>query len=136
MVIGRSGVSFASAPRRLRETESIVNHAFSAVTGCDWDVMIAARLMSRPAAEAVIRYATEASLATDVEWPLLLRRLGFSLRYVAADGLTYETNEVYGSGMNDAEDADLSAWIFRLELAAEHLRVMRKEVARTSGEER
>ena len=59
--------------------------------------------------------------------PLLLRAV-FSSKYVTACGLTYETNDVCGRGQRDLGDANLDTWIFRLELALGHLRVMRDQL--------
>jgi hypothetical protein len=128
VVFGRTPEGLASSPERLRRTESIVNDLFHRLTGCNWDLMISVRLMRREAANCVVHRSTEPTLASDIEWPMMLRRLGFSSGYIAARGLTYETNTAYGEGTPDAGDEDLQAWRFRLELAANHLRVMRQEL--------
>ena len=129
LVIGRSPTSIAAGPARLRRTEAIVNDVFAAATGHHWDVMMGDRVLSRRAAQVVVARSQEPSLATDVEWPLLVERLGFSVRYVEADGLTYETNPQYGPGEPDDGDRDIEAWLFRLELAERHLAALRDQLA-------
>lgn len=124
VVVGRTADGFTSSPARLQRTEGAVNDLFAATTGLPWDIMMAVRIMRPPAARYIISNSAEPSLATDVEWPLLLMNEGFSLEFIAAHGLTYETNLTYGEGVPDTGDQDLDAWLFRFELAVRHLRVM------------
>jgi hypothetical protein len=127
-VLGRTPRAFASHPRMQRETEAIINHVFGLVSGQPWsDVTAAARGLSRRAAWAILDGCPEQSLGTDVAWPLFLQRAGdFSLGYIAAEGLEFETadrfdDEITAAGGLDSWlaqlDADPRAWAFRLELA-------------------
>lgn len=124
LVIGRSVKAFAAEPKRLQETEILVNRVYTAMTGRDWDLMFAVRRISRAAAEQIVRSAKEDSIANDVEWPLLAERAGFRLGYAAADGLTYRTMEEFGAPA-DSGDARAENWIKRIELAALHASAMR-----------
>ena len=124
VVIGRSARAFAAEPKRLRETEELVNRIYGKMTGRDWDLMFAVRRMSRAAAGEIVRSAKEESVANDVEWPLLAERAGFSMGYVAANGLTYRTMEEFGAPA-DSGDASAENWIKRVELAALHVGAMR-----------
>jgi hypothetical protein len=126
LIIGRSEAAFRAAPARLRRTESVINHIYRLMTGNDWDLMMAARGFSRRAAEIVVATSTCDTLGNDVEWPLLMERAGLNLGYVAADGLTYETNPVYASGIADALDDDPAAWMLRVYAARQHVEAMRR----------
>ena len=123
-VIGRSPRSIAAGPRRLRDTESVVNHVYFLMSGRPWDLLMAARGLSRRAAEVIIEHSNEDSIANDLEWPLLCEQYGLSLGYVEADGLLYETNQQYGEGSEDDKDGDPRAWITRMRMAALNAEVM------------
>lgn len=123
VVVGRSQSAMAASPQRLRDTERIVNHIYELMTGRDWDLMFAVRLMSARAARAVVESSTEDSIANDVEWPLLVERRGFSLGYFAGDGLSYRTLQDFGAAA-DSRDGDAALWIARVEITAEHARTL------------
>lgn len=125
VVVGRTPTAFARSPARLRETEAIVNRVYTLVTGRDADLMFAIRLLSRATAEAVVMNCMEATIASDVEWPMYAERDGRSVGYVAAEGLDYRTTDDFDT-RKDERDADPEAWIHRVNLAAQHLAVMRR----------
>jgi hypothetical protein len=124
-VIGRGPDSFASLPARLAATESIVNRIYRLLTGDDWDLLMAARGLSRSAAEVIVRYSTVDHIGNDLDWPLLCRARGLRLAHVVADGLTYKTNSDYATGAEDALDMDPGAWAVRIEIAALHVAAIR-----------
>jgi hypothetical protein len=124
LVVGRSPEAFALSPRRLRDTETVVNHIHRLITGENWDLMFAMRRLSQRAVRLILENATEDTLANDVEWPLLARRHGLSLGYAASNHLTYRTTEEFGAEA-DTVDADPLAWIKRVNFAADHARVLR-----------
>jgi hypothetical protein len=133
-VLGRTERALHSHPRAQRDTEAIVNHVFQVISGYDWDVMAAARGLSRPASEAILDRCFDEEISTDVSWPLCLRSLGgFSLGYVATEGLEFETparyrEEIMAVGGYDAwlarRDADPKRWLHRLDFARTHLKAM------------
>jgi len=125
LVIGRSAEGFNAAPKRLRDTERIVNHTFTLLTGLEWDLMMAARGFSRAAAELIVGQCREDTIGNDVGWPLLCRHHQLRLGYVEADGLRYETNRVYATDGVDAEDGDAAAWMLRVRSANQHIDAMR-----------
>ncbi len=125
LVIGRSPAVFAAEPRRLQDTEKLVNHVYTLMTGRGWDLMFAARRLSRAAATHIVREAREDGIANDVEWPLLAQQAGFALGYAAAEGLFYRTMEEFG-GPADGGDGSAHNWIRRLEIAAQHAAAMRR----------
>jgi hypothetical protein len=123
LVVGRSARAFAAGPQRLQQTETLVNHIFSLITGETWDLMFAVRRFNRKAAELIVSHSRSRDLANDVEWPLLARQLGLSTGYAAADGLTYRTMEDFGAA-TDTQDADPAEWIRRVRIADEHSQTM------------
>ncbi|WP_338722934.1 hypothetical protein [Devosia sp. XK-2] len=124
LVVGRSAAALAEGPRRLRETENLVNHAYALLTGEHWDLMFAVRRLSPAAADLVVSQSRVDTLANDVEWPLLARRAGLRLGYTASDALSYRTIEAFGAPA-DSGDEDALQWIRRLEFAALHASAMR-----------
>ena len=110
---------------RLQATESIVNRIYVLMTGREWDLMMAARGLSRPAAELIVRQSTVDTLGNDVAWPLLVEQSGLTLGYVQADGLIYETNTVYARNVQDTLDDDPEAWMLRIYAANQQVDAMR-----------
>jgi hypothetical protein len=125
LVVGRSPEAMAASPRRLRETEAIVNQAFGLVAGHEgWDVMFAVRGFTRAAARAIVDSSTQDSIANDVDWPLLAITQGLRVEHAAAGGLSYRTTDDFGADA-DRRDDDAAGWIQRIEMAAVHAKAMR-----------
>jgi hypothetical protein len=87
------------------------------------------RLVCRAAAEAIVAHCAEETMASDLEWPMFCENGGYSIGYVAADGLDYRTTADFDAEA-DAHDRDAEAWIDRIELAAQHVSVMRRMMTR------
>ena len=133
-VLGRTERAFRSHPHAQRDTEAIVNHVFHIISGYDWDVMAAARGLSRPAGEAILGQCFDEEISVDVTWPLCLHALGgFSLGYIATEGLEFETparykEEIIAAGGYEVwlerRDADPNRWLHRLDFVRTHLKAM------------
>jgi hypothetical protein len=122
LVIGRTQAGRDALPRRLRDTEAIVNHVYALTTGRAWDLMMAARAFSPAAARSVAQGCLVDTIANDVAWPLHCERAGFALDYVEARGLTYLTNDEYARGAaDDRKDRDPRLWARRVEIAWQHV---------------
>ena len=124
LVVGRSAAALAKEPRRLRESEHLVNHTHALLTGDYWDLMFAVRRLSPAAIDLIVSQSRVDTLANDVEWPLLARRAGLRLGYAQSDALFYRTVEEFGAD-EDSGDADPLQWIRRLEFTAMHASAMR-----------
>ena len=133
-VLGRTERAFNSHPRVQRDTEAIVNYVFQVVSGYNWDVMAAARGLSRWAIETIRNKCFDEEISTDVSWPLVLRSTGgFSFGYIVTEGLEFETparysEEIiavggYGEWLKQ-RDSDLNRWIRRLNFASTHVEAM------------
>jgi hypothetical protein len=125
VIVGRDEQALQRSPARLRQTEAIVNHVYKLVSGRETDLMFAVRLLSRSAAEAIVASCVEDTMASDVEWPMFAENSGYSVGHVAANGLDYRTTADFDTAA-DVHDHDPEAWIHRVELAAQHLAVMRR----------
>jgi hypothetical protein len=125
LIVGRSPRAFAAEPARLRESEALVNRIYELMTGRAADLMFAVRRLSRPAAEAIVARSRIDTLATDVDWPLLAERLGFSVGTAQSDALFYRTMDEFGAPA-DTGDGDPANWIARIEFAALHATAMRE----------
>lgn len=131
-VLGRTGRAFASHPRVQRDTEAIINHVFGIVSGKPWDITAAARGLSRRAAMAIMAGCPDESIGTDASWPLFVQRAGgFSLGYLATEGLEFETADRFGDEI--AVAGGLAQWIARID-ANSHNWAQRLEMARLSVE--
>lgn len=116
VVIGRTPRAMESCPRRLRDTEAIVNHLYQLATGRGWDLMFAIRAMTPRAAKFVVEQCVENSIGNDVEWPLRAEYAGLSVGYSEADGLSYRITADFDAEA-DLHDDDPIAWANRLEYA-------------------
>ena len=125
VIVGREDEAFQRSPARLRQTEALVNHVYTLATGRKADLMFAVRLLSRSAAEAIVANCVEDTMSNDVEWPLVAEKHGYSIGYFAAQGLDYRTTAGFDTN-EDRHDHNPEAWIYRVELAAQHLSVMRR----------
>lgn len=123
-VIGRGPRSFAALPERLASTESIVNRVYELMTGRGWDLMMAARSLSRDAARSIAEGCHVDTIGNDVAWPLHCEAQGLSVGYIEAEGLTYRTNVDYAHDLADGRDGDPRAWATRVLLAAQHVEAM------------
>ena len=95
-------------PEPLRE--AILNHLFSLVLGQSWDGMAGARGISRRAAQAILNGCSDEEISVDVSWPLYLQSLGgYTLGYLATEGMEFETQDRYPQEVADA--GGLEAWI-------------------------
>jgi hypothetical protein len=125
-VIGRTPDALIASPRRLHETEAVVNHIYGLMRpGRAWDLMFAARRLNRAAGEVVVERCYSPTVANDVEWPLAAEEAGLRVGYFAADGLSYRTIGDFDRGP-DRHDHDAEAWIRRVEIAAGHVSAMRR----------
>lgn len=125
VVIGRTERAMNACPRRLRDTEAIVNHIYRLATGRDWDLMFATRLLSPKAAAVIVEHGTEDSIANDVEWPFVAERMGLSVAYREAHGLSYRITADFDAD-TDHHDDDPLAWVTRVELAYLHAQTLRR----------
>jgi hypothetical protein len=133
-VLGRTRRAFDSHPRTQRDTEAIVNHIFRTISGKAWDVMAMARGFSRRAAKAIVNGCLDEEISNDVSWPLYILLVGtFSCRYVAVEGLEFETadryrDQIVAVGHYDEWleqfETDLHRWIHRLDIARTHVEAM------------
>ncbi len=124
LIIGRTDEAMQRIPRRLRETEIPVNQAYELMSGRRADLLFAIRRMDRSVAIDLTAKSQVDSIANDVEWPLLVERLGYRVGYTEAHGLSYRTIDEYGSHTDSYDNVALE-WIRRIEIAGEMARTMR-----------
>jgi hypothetical protein len=125
LIVGRTDRAMAACPRRLRDTEAIVNHTYALATGHHWDLMFAIRLLSPAAARVIVEQSREDSIANDVEWPLLIEQTGLDVDYREADALSYRIRQDF-EAVCDRRDGDPLLWIQRVELANLHVGVVKR----------
>lgn len=125
-VLGRTPRAFASHPRAQAVTEAMVNEVFARKTGLGWDIMAAARGLSRQAAELIVSVSRDDSIGADCTWLLLVQQAGFTVGYRATEGLEFETLDRYrdevatlggAQAWLDRFDADPRNWLMRIDLA-------------------
>lgn len=122
LVVGRSLVAMAEAPERLRLTEELVNRVYGLANGLDnrWDLMIAMRIMTRDTADTIVAHSREASIASDVSWPMLVTARGGTVGYFEGDGIRFLMGDDFGKE-RDRRDYDLHEWQKRMITATAHV---------------
>lgn len=138
-VIGRTERAFQSHPRVQRDTEAILNHLFGLVLGQSWDGMAGARGLSRRATQAILNGCSDEEISVDVSWPLYLKSLGgYTLGYLATEGMEFETQDRYPQEVADAGgldawieqiDSDLDIWRHRLSYIPMYIQAMQPYIA-------
>jgi len=138
-IIGRTERAFQSHPRVQRDTEAILNHLFSLVLGQSWDGMAGARGLSCRAAQAILDGCRDEEISVDVSWPLYLQSLGgYTLGYLATEGMEFETQDRYSQEVVDAGgldawinliDSDLDIWQHRLGYIPLYIQAMQPYMA-------
>lgn len=132
LIIGRTEKAFQTHPQAFRQTESIVNLVFSSLLGQPVDLGGGSRGFSRQAVQFLIDNSPAGhAIGTDAEWPVLLHRAGFSVDYLAVDGLDWEAPDHYRpqaasaaiqQRVADEYDKDASRWALRVGQALEIVR--------------
>lgn len=94
LITGRTPRAFQTRSRAIQDTERIINAVCSHLLGQPADFGLGSRGFSRRAVEAVIANSTPGGFG-DAEWPILVRRSGYAVSYVAVDGVDWETPDHY-----------------------------------------
>jgi hypothetical protein len=107
--LGRTRRAFATHPYVQRTTERATNRAASLALGRRLDATAGACWLTRAGAALILPRSTEATNATDLEWPALVYRAeGRRLAYLATEGLEFETAEFHAREV--AAQGGLAAW--------------------------
>jgi len=153
LIVGRTARAYRTHPQALVQTEAISNLVGSCLLGTrinadergqkEVSSLVRARLrpidlsagsrgFSRRAAEFLMTHSPPGrALGMDAEWPILLRRAGFTIDYVEVDGLDWESADRCAERAADADaqrrtaeayDADVRHWARRVEVALEIVR--------------
>jgi hypothetical protein len=111
IALGRTERAFQTHPRVQIMAEKLTNAAFSNTLGlpADLDLVAGSFIFSRHAAEILVARSIDPSLATDLEWPALVRQgLGAMPDYWPVEGLEFETADYYTAEIRAAGSQE--AW--------------------------
>jgi hypothetical protein len=132
LIIGRTEAAYQTHPRALIETEAISNLVVSRLLGFPVDASAGAKGFSREAAKFLMANCTPGhALGTDAEWPIILKRAGYTIETILVDGLDWESADQYQVQAADPEmqvvaardfDADPLNWSRRVDVALEIVR--------------
>ncbi len=132
IIFGRTPAAYLTHPRALTTTEQLSNRVVSHILNEEMDVSAGSKSFSRSAAQYLVEHCRAGnSIGTDAEWPIRLRQAGFGLRYIAVEGLDWESADQYRdqavTGDEQAQaaqayDADPGHWSRRVEIAWEIIR--------------
>ena len=127
IIFGRTPAAYSTHPQALIVTEDISNEVVSHVLGETMDVSAGSKSFTRSAAQYLVDHCQSGdSIASDAEWPILLKQAGYDLQYVEVDGLDWESADQYrdrAAGQAEqaraaeAYDTDPKHWARRVEIA-------------------
>lgn len=127
LVVGRTECAMQTHPQALRQTERLINAVFSDALGQPLDLGGGMRGFSRAVARVVLANS-QPGWWGDAAWPVIAQRAGFAVRYLAVDGMDWETPDRYRERAADADtqrraaedyDANADHWAFRVRVALE-----------------
>lgn len=127
LIVGRTEYAMQTHPQALRQTEQLINAVFSDALGQPLDLGGGMRGFSRAAARVVLANS-QPGWWGDAAWPVIVQRAGFAVRYLAVDGMDWETPDRYRERAADADtqrraaedyDADADHWACRVRVALE-----------------
>lgn len=133
LIMGRSPASYQTHPKALLETEAISNRVVSYLLGRTMDVSAGSKSFSLQACVSILANSVPGNaLGTDAEWPLILKKLGFSVGYIEVDGLDWESADRFQDEAADLHsqreaakqyDAHPGNWSRRVAVAMEIIKV-------------
>jgi hypothetical protein len=143
LVVGRTPRALATHPDCLQETEQIINEVYTHITGHQFDICVAARGLSRAAAERILAESrVPTALGVDGEWLYILQRAGYPLDYIEVDGMDWETADQYLPHAADADtqrrvaeayDAEARNWSQRVYIAQQIIKALH-DISKPTGE--
>jgi hypothetical protein len=129
LILGRSEAAYRTHPQALMRTEAISNLVISELIGKRIDVSAGSKGFSYKAAEFLLAHSKPGrALGTDGEWPVLLKKGGFSIDYLEVNGLDWEIADNFqqsAAGPNRQRrlaqeyDQDYQHWARRVDIALE-----------------
>lgn len=127
LIFGRTEAAYLTHPRCLHETEKLPNAFFSHWFGRPMDLCAGSKGFSRSAVKYVLAHSADNdALRMDVEWPVLLKKAGFTWDYVEVNGLDWESADQYQDWaadrarqqeIADSYDQDVNHWVLRVRVA-------------------
>jgi hypothetical protein len=131
LIMGRTENAYNTHPQALHQTEALANAALSHWFGAAMDFCAGSRGLSRSAAAYVLaRSPRDMALRMDAEWAVLLKRGGFKVGYIEADGLDWESADQYQDRaanrerqrrLADEYDQQAEHWALRVQVAQDIL---------------
>jgi hypothetical protein len=98
VALGRTERAWETHPQVQVLAEKLTNQAFASALGIEGetDLVAGSALLSRNAAETLVRHSIELTGATDLEWPaLVIRELGDFPEFRQVEGLEFETPDYF-----------------------------------------
>lgn len=129
LIIGRSDQAYRTHPEALIQTEKISNSVVSNLLDQVVDVSAGSKGFSKAAAGYIVANCEPLHpLGADAEWPLILKKAGFQVAYIAVDGLDWESADRFLGQAADSTrqrqaaqeyDSDPTNWEHRVGVALE-----------------
>lgn len=127
LILGRTAAAYRSHPEALIATERTINEVASHLLGLPVDICAGSKGLSARLARFLLSRIPHDGWG-DVSWAILARQAGFSVSYLAADGLDYETADRHQPRAADAGaqrrlaaeiDGNPEEWARRVRVAQE-----------------
>lgn len=90
VILGRTKRAFATHPLSWQLTEKINNTLLSKVLGVKVDIGAGSAILNKKAAKIILTKSSELSFSILAEWPLLIKKAGLKVGYLAIEGQEWE----------------------------------------------
>lgn len=129
LILGRTAAAYISHPEAMIATERVINEVASHLLDLPVDICAGSKGLSRKLVRFLLPRIPTDSWG-DVSWAILAQRAGFTVDYLAAEGLDYETADRYQPRAADAAaqrrlgetiDCSPEEWARRVRVAQEIL---------------
>lgn len=127
LILGRTAAAYASHPEAMLTTERIINEIASHLLDLPVDICAGSKGLSRRLVQYLLPRIPAEGWG-DVSWAILAQQAGYSVDYLSADGLDYETADRYQPRAADAAaqrklaaeiDGNPEEWARRVRVAQE-----------------
>ena len=110
IIFGRTEAATLTHPKALVATEKLSNQVVSHYLNNEMDVSAGSKSFSHSAAQYLVEHGKpDNSIGTDAEWPILLKKAGFTLEYIQVDGLDWESADHNQTRAANAEEQKKAA---------------------------
>lgn len=137
IILGRTKRAFATHPPSWQLTEKIDNTLLSKVLGFTVDIGAGSAILNQKAVKTILAKSKEMAFSILAEWPLLVKKVGLKVGYLAVEGYEWEDPDRFQKEIKKMgyqkwlESYDsLNEWQKRIEITNQRTKLILKLISR------